>query len=134
MLGNQKGSSITEFVIVVPIFLLIVSAIFMIGSILYTKTLLISAVSRAVEHGSYIYNEDSSEADKITEIEESYFYVTNKSISSGISEVNARYEGDFIYVEGKFTIQVRIPLIRRFFEDNTIVLEEQTRKYITKED
>ncbi len=68
-IGNSRGQAMTEFVLVLPLLLLIVYAALSFGLMIYTKSLLVLSASHASRTASYVLlDEEISDEDKVTMI------------------------------------------------------------------
>lgn len=127
---SEDGSALIEFALVAPIFLLLITSLFTIGLILHSKILLVTAVSEACHQAAYIQNENLSEEEKIKNIEETFYFITNNGVSRKDSFVELKYEDGYVYTRGEYHFIIPLPLVNQFFEEDAVVLVEEVRAYL----
>lgn len=79
---NEKGASIVEFAIVLPLFLVLIFGIIEFGIIMYNKAMITNASREGARHGIMYTKDPLSDAELETEVEER---VTDKLGTSLIS-------------------------------------------------
>lgn len=127
MIKNERGQSLTEFALILPIFLLLVCAIFDFGRILYTYMHLNLITQEATRLGG-LGEPDNS----IVEFAQNHFHIGDANlleIHISPDESN-RKSGDYITVTLEYPLTYTTPFIAMLFPspyrvhtDSTIRIE-----------
>jgi len=132
--NNENGSVLIEFIIILPIFLTLIFTAITIGMIIYTKTLIVTAINNGVHKGMYIGNSSEySDNEKIEEVSRVVEYgMGNAPLNNGY-DIRVIFEDDYINIEVDYNFMIVIPFVKMFFENESYLITERARGYIQPE-
>jgi len=125
-IGNSRGQAMTEFVLVLPLLLLIVYAALSFGLMIYTKSLLVLSASHASRTASYVLLDDEiSDEDKVTMIKKSAYNImtngidgTDRNVVIIPDEANGQ-----VSVKVEYNFKYILPLLGDIFTKDKYMLE-----------
>ncbi|MEA1973933.1 MAG: TadE/TadG family type IV pilus assembly protein [Bacillota bacterium] len=117
-LFNNKGQSMVEFTLILPIFLILLIAMFDTSRVLNTKFILENAARNAARIGSV----SNSDVDVISEIDSGTSSLDDLNLSYTIVPQEAdRTNGDNIVITINYSVDINTPLISNIIGDSVVV-------------
>lgn len=122
---NNKGQSLVEFILVLPVVLILVFGVLSFGFLVYNKMIVVLAASQAADRAGEVFNDDSY---TLEEKEQEIKLVANSFLDFGISkkdnDVDLIIDTDTmknVTVEAKFNYTFILPLLGDVLGDRTEV-------------
>jgi Flp pilus assembly protein TadG len=110
MKKDERGQSLTEFALVLPIFLLLVCGIFDFGRLMYTYMNMNNAAQESVRKGGL----GEKDAD-IKAFAKSYVRIGDASVLVTITPPDTvRHSGDYVTVKLEYPFKFITPLVSKF--------------------
>ena len=126
VLKNKRGQAMTEFVLVLPLLLLIVYAALSLGLMIYTKSLLVLSASHASRTASYVLlDEEIADEDKVTMIKSSAYAILNNGIDGTDRNVIIMVDdaNGLVSVKVEYNFKYIFPLLGDIFTKDKYVLD-----------
>ena len=116
--SGQQGQSIAEFVIVVPVLLLIFMAIVGFGHTIFANMITVQAANRAARLGAVLYGDSSvSPSEAHYRTREAALAVLNAALRGTDKTVQIRIAGDDLHVTARYRSAVFVPFLRPWLGD-----------------
>jgi|LGVF01.1.fsa_nt_gb Flp pilus assembly protein TadG len=117
-LFNNKGQSMVEFTLILPIFLILLIAMFDTSRVLNTKFILENTARNAARIGSV----SNSDLNVINEIDRGTSSLDDSNLSYTIVPQEAdRINGDNIIITINYSVDINTPLISNIIGDSVVV-------------
>ncbi len=117
-LFNNKGQSMVEFTLILPIFLILLIAMFDTSRVLNTKFILENTARNAARIGSV----SNSDLNVISEIDRGTSSLDDSNLSYTIVPQEAdRINGDNIIITINYSVDINTPLISNIIGDSVVV-------------
>lgn len=132
LLKNNKGQSLTEAALVLPILLLLLMGALTIGMLVYTKMLMVLASSQGAKVGAYIAKDTAmSEGEKEQKIRTTALNYLGSGVKNvDTSNVQISYTSENIIVKVKYDYKITFPLVGDIFKNMTTVPLEYQSTYL----
>ncbi|MFC0561246.1 TadE/TadG family type IV pilus assembly protein [Halalkalibacter alkalisediminis] len=119
--SEEKGQSVTEFAIILPVFVLLITGVLVLGSIIYAKTVVVLAASQAARVGGAIYDDSSLTLyEKDEKIRNTALTVVSNGLTGEDRTVTITQVGNEIKVKVSYTYYIPLPLIRSLFSNHSV--------------
>lgn len=132
--GNNKGQSLVEFILVLPVVLLLTFGALSFGFLVYNKMIVVLAASQAADRAGEVFNDSTY---TLEEKEAEVKLVANSFLDYGISkkdnDVDIYVDPDSmknVTVEAKFNYTFMLPLIADVVGDKSEVPVSYKATYI----
>jgi Flp pilus assembly protein TadG len=126
-LKNQKGQSVTEFAVILPVFILLVTGVLVIGSVIYAKTIVVLASSQGARVGGAIYNDNTlTIEEKNTKVKNTALTIVSNALVGEDREVNITHSGNEIEVEVIYEYHIPVGLISTIFGKETMEIKHSS--------
>jgi len=115
---RQRGQALAEFVIVVPLLLLLLMAIVGFGHAIFTKMVVLQAANRAARLGAVLYGDSSvSNSTAYRETRDAALATLDSALNGTSREVLISRSGDDVRVTVRYRTNVFVPLLRPWLGD-----------------
>lgn len=115
---SERGQALVEFILIVPILLLILMAIIGFGHTLFAKMIVAQAANRAARVGSVLYGSSKvSRGEAHQKTREAALSVLNTSLPGKDRTVMVRESGPDLYVIVQYRTRTFVPLLRPWLGD-----------------
>ena len=119
-LKDEKGQSLTEFLIVLPIVLLLTFAILSFGFLLYDRVIVVLAASQAADKaGQIMYRDDLTLEEKEKEINDTAKVYLSYAMMNKDDDVDIFFDSDKVSVRVSITFTFLLPLLDDILGDTT---------------
>ncbi|BCJ86616.1 TadE/TadG family type IV pilus assembly protein [Effusibacillus dendaii] len=124
---DQQGQALSEFVMILPILLLLMMGALIMGLIVYAKLVVVLAASQGARVGGAIYNDQTlSVWQKQQKITNTALSILTHGLSGVDRKVSIRSNGDQVEVTVSYRQNVLVPVIRSLFGNQSTFLVEYT--------
>lgn len=114
----QGGQALAEFVIVVPLLLLILMATVGFGHAIFAKMIVVQSANRAARLGAVLYGDSSISRDEASrKTREAALAVLNAGLRGDDRTVTIRVSGEDIFVTVRHRNNVFVPFLRPWLGD-----------------
>jgi hypothetical protein len=121
LIRNERGQAVAEFAIILPVFILLVTGVLVIGSIIYTKTIVVLASSQGARVGAAIYNDPSlTLEEKNKRIRDTALTIVSHGLIGEDREVNITQTGNEINVKVIYKYHIPVKLISAILGTSTM--------------
>jgi Flp pilus assembly protein TadG len=122
--GNQ-GQALAEFMIVVPLLLLLLMAIVGFGYAIFTKMIVVQAANRAARLGAVLYGDSSvSTSTAYQKTRQAALSTLDAALNGTDREVVVSQSGDDVRVTVRYRTNVFVPLLRQWLGDSFLAEHE----------
>ncbi|CAM5779724.1 MULTISPECIES: TadE/TadG family type IV pilus assembly protein [Brevibacillus] len=121
LVKREEGQAITEFAIVLPVMILLITGILVFGHMMYAKTLVVLSASQGARVGGAVWDDEGAGAARAKIRNTALSILTNGL--SGSHDVQIRETGNDISVTVTYDYPVTIPIISAFFSNPVVKLE-----------
>lgn len=112
-LSGQRGQALAEFLIVVPLLLLILMGAIGFGHAIFTKMIVVQAANRAARLGATLYGDSSvSSSSARKQTRDAGFGVLSASLSGTNRDVLVSVSGDDVTVTVRYESTTFVPLLK----------------------
>lgn len=125
-LRGNKGQAMTEFMLVLPLMLILILATLSLGLMIYTKTLLVLSAGNAARTASYLYYDTNyTNEEKVQKIEKSAYDILNNGIDGRERSVTVAADemNGLIKVTVKYKFKYIFPMLGDIFDKTEYQLE-----------
>jgi Flp pilus assembly protein TadG len=120
-LRKDDGQAITEFAIILPVFMLLVMGILIVGHIIYAKTVVVLAASQGARVAGAVWDDDPAEA-RVKSIQTAETIVTN-GLTGTSYDIDVNRDGNSVQVTVRYDYPIFVPLISSLLQKSTVELE-----------
>ena len=122
---DDSGQSVTEFAIILPVFILLITGVLVLGSMIYAKSIVVLAASQGARVGGAIFDDSAyTESEKIEKVKNTALTVVSNGLSGEDREVTVTRAGDEVQVPVKYKYYIPVPLIMSLLGgDNTFEID-----------
>lgn len=115
---EQRGQALAEFVVVVPLLLLILMATVGFGHAIFAKMIVVQAANRAARLGAVLYGDSAVSRDEAhRKTREAALAVLSAGLRGEDRTVSIRLSGDDIAVTVRHRNNLFVPFLRRWLGD-----------------
>lgn len=119
---SARGQALAEFMIVVPLLLLMLVAIVGFGHVIFTKMVVLQAANRAARLGAVLYGDSSTPSSTAyQQTRQAALSVLSAGLSGSDRQVIISQSGDDLRVTVRYRSQVFLPLVRPWLGDSHLV-------------
>lgn len=120
LIKDDKGQSLTEFAVLLPLLILIVMAVLSLGLMIYVKMLVVISSSEAAKVGSQIMNDPAyTLEEKENKIRQTAITFLSNGITGNDRDVDISTDGEDIKVNVTYNYKLIFPLLSDIFKDKT---------------
>jgi Flp pilus assembly protein TadG len=126
-----SGQSVTEFAIILPVFIILTMVVLVFGSIIYAKSVVILAASQGARVGGAIYDDPTMTlAEKNDKIRSTALTIVSKGLSGSDRDVTISTVSNELNVKVTYTYHIPVALIRTMFSGSGEYEIEFTSSYL----
>lgn len=131
LIKDSKGQSLTEFALLLPVFLLVVLGVLSLGFLIYAKMLVVISSSEAARVGSQILNDPEYTIEqKHNRIKETALSFLTNGISGTDNNVVITTDGEIIRVKVTYNYTLIFPFLSDIFQDKTSIPISYQSQYV----
>lgn len=130
LLKDNRGQSLVEFALVLPLIILLIFAILSFGFLVYDKMIVVLASSQAADKAGELINDNTL---TLEEKEAEIKLVANSFLNYGISkknnDVDLAFDADNVVVTAQFTYTFILPFLEDIIGDEKELLVKYKSTY-----
>lgn len=112
-MADTRGQAVGEFLVVVPLLLLILMATVGFGHMIFTKMIVVQAANRAARLGATLYGDSSTSSSTARQkTRQAALSVLSSGLTGTDRDVAVRRSGDDVQVTVRYRGKVFVPLMR----------------------
>lgn len=118
MRQSQRGQALAEFIVVVPLLLLLLVGTVGFGHLIFTKMIVVQAANRAARLGAVLYGDSTVDrSDAYTRTRQAALSVLGSGLKGSDRDVVIQLSGDDIHVTVRYRSNVFVPFLRPWLGD-----------------
>ena len=130
-LTDNKGQSVLETALVMPIILLLIMAVISISMMLYTKMLVVLSASQGARVASQVWRDETlMKEEKDEKIEKIIMGILSNGTKGVDRSWNAEEINGTIHVTVKYKFKLILPFLSKIFKENEVLIKHEAQYYI----
>ncbi|QQE74763.1 pilus assembly protein [Brevibacillus composti] len=118
---REDGQAITEFAVILPVMILLITGVLVFGHMLYAKTLVVLSASQGARVAGAIWDDEGGGEARLKARNTALSILTNGL--RGSHTVDVWKSGDSVHVSVTYDYPVKVPIISAFFSSPNVKLE-----------